>query len=166
MLTISGSASSTVHLRIRSVGAAGDIELPLGANALQARQGVQDFRHTMRGFVLRPQPLPVKCRQSLERWPEVQKATSLSSTAAGLLRDFLKSSSGALNFKKSLCRQGIGFRRCCFRSFASAHCMSAVLRKTTAPYVAVHFRYVCPGEARSSTLHRPVGQRSTARHSP
>lgn len=54
MLTISGSASSTVHLRIRSVGAAGDIELPLGANALQARQGVQDFRHTMRGFVLRP----------------------------------------------------------------------------------------------------------------
>ena len=165
-LTISGSASSTVHLRIRSVGAAGDIELPLGANALQARQGVQDFRHTMRGFVLRPQPLPVKCRQSLERWPEVQKATSLSSTAAGLLRDFLKSSSGALNFKKSLCRQGIGFRRCCFRSFASAHCMSAVLRKTTAPYVAVHFRNVCPGEARSSTLHRPVGQRSAARHSP
>lgn len=74
MLTISGSASSTVHLRIRSVGAAGDIELPLGANALQARQGVQDFRHTMRGFVLRPQPLPVKCRQSLERWPEVQKS--------------------------------------------------------------------------------------------
>lgn len=89
-----------------------------------------------------------------------KRATSLSSTAAGLLRDFLKSSSGALNFKKSLCRQGIGFRRCCFRSFASAHCMSAVLRKTTDPYVAVHFRNVCPGEARSSTLHRPVGQRS------
>ena len=94
-----------------------------------------------------------------------KRATSLSSTAAGLLRDFFKSSSGALNFKKSLRRQGIGFRRCLFRPFASAHCMSAVLRKTTAPYVSVHFRNVCLGEARSSTLHRPVGQRSAARHS-
>ena len=101
----------------------------------------------------------------LERRPEVQRVASLSSTAAGLLRDFFKSSSGALYFKKSLRRQGIGFRRCLFRPFASAHCMSAVLRKTTAPYVSVHFRNVCLGEARSSTLHRPVGQRSAARHS-
>ena len=43
--------------------------------------------------------------------------------------------------------------------------MSAVLRKTTAPIVAAHFRNVCLGEARSSTLHRPFGQRSAARHS-
>ena len=31
--------------------------------------------------------------------------------------------------------------------------------------VTVHFRNVCPGEARSSTLQRPVGHRSAARHS-
>lgn len=31
--------------------------------------------------------------------------------------------------------------------------------------VTVHFRNVCSGEARSSTLHRPDGQRSAARHS-
>ena len=93
------------------------------------------------------------------------RVASLSSAAAGLLRDFLKSSSRALYFKKSLRRQGIGFRRCLFRSFASAHCMSAVLRKTTAPAVTVQFRNVCLGEARSSTLHRPCGQRSAARHS-
>lgn len=37
-----------------------------------------------------------------------ERAASLSSTAAGLLRDFFKSSSRALNFKKSLRRQGIG----------------------------------------------------------
>ena len=40
-----------------------------------------------------------------------ERVAILSSTAAGLLRDFFKSSSGALNFKKSLRRQGIGFRR-------------------------------------------------------
>ena len=39
-------------LRIRSVGAAGDIELPSGANGLQARQGVQDFRREKRGLSL------------------------------------------------------------------------------------------------------------------
>lgn len=97
-----------------------------------------------------------------------KRATSLSSTAAGLLRDFLKSSSGALNFKKSLCRQGIGFRRCCFRSFASAHCMSAVLRKTTEPVGSVHFlnvvreRLVQPRftglSAREARLATPYGQ--------
>ena len=32
-------------------------------------------------------------------------------------------------------------------------------------FVTVHFRNVCLGEARSSTLHRPCGQRSAARHS-
>ncbi len=48
---------------------------------------------------------------SIERRPEVQGVASLSSTAAGILRDFFKSSSGALYFKKSLRRQGIGFRR-------------------------------------------------------
>ena len=36
------------YLRIRYVGAAGDIELPSRANGLQARQGVQDFRRGMR----------------------------------------------------------------------------------------------------------------------
>ena len=48
---------------------------------------------------------------SLERRPEVRGVAILSSTAVGLLRDFFKSSSGALYFKKSLRRQGIGFRR-------------------------------------------------------
>ena len=48
---------------------------------------------------------------SSERRPEVQGVANLSSTAAGLLRDFFKSSSGALYFKKSLRQQGIGFRR-------------------------------------------------------
>lgn len=43
--------------------------------------------------------------------------------------------------------------------------MSAVLRKTTEPVGSVHFRNVCLGEARSSTLHRPCGQRRAARHS-
>ena len=52
------------YLRIRSVGAAGDIELPSGANGLQARQGVQDFRRAMRDFVLRHQPFPIKFRLS------------------------------------------------------------------------------------------------------
>ncbi len=46
------------YLRIRSVGAAGDIELPSGANGLQARQGVQDFRRAVRGFILRHQLFP------------------------------------------------------------------------------------------------------------
>ena len=104
-------------------------------------------------------PCPLK-----DCWKSERDA-SLSSTAADLLRDFFKSSSGALNFKKSLRRQGIGYRRCCFRPFASAHCMSAVLRKTTEPVGSVHFRNVCLGEARPSTLHRPYGQRSAARHS-
>lgn len=44
--------------RIRSVGAAGDIELPSGANALQARQGVQNFRSDMRGKSLQFQYCP------------------------------------------------------------------------------------------------------------
>ena len=43
-----------------------------------------------------------------------ERVASLSSAAAGLLRDFFMSSSGALYFKKSLRRQGIGFRRCLF----------------------------------------------------
>ena len=43
-----------------------------------------------------------------------KRVASLSSAAAGLLRDFFKSSSEALNFKESLRRQGIGFRRCFF----------------------------------------------------
>lgn len=97
-----------------------------------------------------------------------KRATSLSSTAAGLLRDFLKSSSGALNFKKSLCRQGIGFRRFLFRSFASAHWMTAVLRKTTAPTSAstsamsvwerlVHPRFTGLA-AREARLATPYGQ--------
>ncbi len=43
-----------------------------------------------------------------------ERVASLSSAAAGLLRDCFKSSSGALYFKKSLRRQGIGFRRCLF----------------------------------------------------
>ena len=43
-----------------------------------------------------------------------ERVASLSSTAAGLLREFFKSSSGALNFKESLRRQGIGFRRWLF----------------------------------------------------
>ena len=64
MLTVSLSASSTFSLRIRSVGSAGDIELPSGANALQARQGVQDFRRGVRGDALQLQPFPVKIRLS------------------------------------------------------------------------------------------------------
>ena len=73
------------------------------------------------------------CPCTLKDGRKSKRVASLSSAAAGLLRDFFKSSSGALNFKKSLRRQGIGFRRCLFRSFASAHWMSAVLRKATAP---------------------------------
>lgn len=97
-----------------------------------------------------------------------ESSASLSSTAAGLLRDFFKSSSGALNFKKSLRRQGIGFRRCLFRSFASAHYMSAVLRKTTAPTspstsaMSVRERLVHPCftglAAREARLATPCGQ--------
>lgn len=104
----------------------------------------------------------------LERRPEVQRVASLSSTAAGLLRDFFKSSSGALNFKKSLRRQGIGFRRCRFRSFAYAHCISAVLQKTTIPAspstsaMSVRERLVHPRftglAAREARLATPYGQ--------
>ncbi len=103
----------------------------------------------------------IDCRKS-------ERVASLSSTAAGLLRDFFKPSSGALNFKKSLRRQGIGYRRYLFRPFASAHWMSSVLRKTTAPYVAVHFlnvvreRLVPPRftglSAREARLATPYGQ--------
>lgn len=52
------------YLRIRSVGAAGDDELPSRANGLQARQGVQDFLRGMRKDVLRFQPFSVKSRLS------------------------------------------------------------------------------------------------------
>ena len=52
------------HLRIRSVEAAGDIELPSRANGLQTRQGVQDFWRDVRGDLLRLQPFPVKIRLS------------------------------------------------------------------------------------------------------
>jgi len=48
---------------------------------------------------------------SLKDGRKSERVASLSSTAAGLLRDSFKSSSGALYFKKSLRRQGIGFRR-------------------------------------------------------
>lgn len=51
-------------LRIRSVGAAGDDELPSRVNGLQARQGVQDFLRGMRKDVLRFQPFSVKSRLS------------------------------------------------------------------------------------------------------
>lgn len=50
--------------RIRYIEAAGNIVLPSGANGLQARQGVQDFRRGMRGDVLRLQPFPIKSRLS------------------------------------------------------------------------------------------------------
>ena len=53
-----------LSLRIRSVGAAGDIELPSRANGLQARQGVQDFRRGMWRLIFRLQPFPVKIRSS------------------------------------------------------------------------------------------------------
>ena len=109
--------------------------------------------------IVRTQPL------SLDLRPEVRGVASLSSAVAGLLRDFFKFSSGALNFKKSLRRQGIGFRRCFFRSFASAHSMSAVLRKTTEPIGSVHFRNVYFGRGTDSImlmLHcvrtRPAGK--------
>ena len=55
--------------------------------------------------IVRTLPYPLKDGRKSER------VASLSSAAAGLLRDFFKSSSGALNFKESLRRQGIGFRR-------------------------------------------------------
>ena len=93
-----------------------------------------------------------------------ERVASLSSTAAGLLRDSFKSSSGALNFKKSLRRQGIGFRRCFFQSFASAHSMSAVLRKTTEPVGSVHFRNVYLG--RGSFIHASQALRPEKRGSP
>lgn len=93
-----------------------------------------------------------------------ERVASLSSTAAGLLRDSFKSSSGALNFKESLRRQGIGFRRCFFQSFASAHSMSAVLRKTTEPVGSVHFRNVYLG--RGSFIHASQALRPEKRGSP
>ena len=104
-----------------------------------------------------------------------ESVASLSSAAAGLLRDFFKSSSRALYFNKSLRRQGIGFRRCLFISFASAHCMSAVLRKTTAPSspstsaMSVRERLVHPCftglAAREARLATPYGQDRHGLHS-
>ena len=87
-------------LRIRSVGAAGDIELPSRANGLQARQGVQDFRRKIRWLspninLFRQIPFV-----SLIDGRKSERVASLSNTAVGLLRDFFKSSSKALNFKK------------------------------------------------------------------
>lgn len=99
-------------LRIRSVEAAGDIELPSRANGLQARQGVQDSRREVQSRVLQLHLVRKIHHHPLKDCRKSERVASLSSTAAGLLRDFFKSSSRALNFKKSLRRQGISFRRC------------------------------------------------------
>ena len=104
-------------------------------------------------------PYPLKDGRKSER------VASLSSTAAGLLRDFFKSSSEALYFKKSLRRQGIGFRRYFFLIVRIRSLDVSGIAEDDGSFVTVHFRNVCPGEARSSTLHRPCGQRSAARHS-
>ena len=68
--------------------------------------GVKCVGGLFNSSIVRTQPLSLKDGRKSER------VASLSSAAAGLLRDFFKSSSGALHFKKSLRRQGIGFRRC------------------------------------------------------
>ena len=65
----------------------------------------------------------------------------------------------------SLRRQGIGFRRWFFLIVRIRSLDVSGIAEDDGSFVTVHFCNVCLGEARSSTLHRPCGQRSAARHS-
>lgn len=162
-------------LRIRSVGAAGDIELPSGANGLQARQGVQDSRREVQSRVLQLHLVRKIHHHPLKDCRKSERVASLSSTAAGLLRDFFKSSSRALNFKKSLRRQGISFRRCVIdRSHPLTVCQRYCGRRLSlsAPSTFAMFvweRLVHPRftglTAREARLATPYGQDRHGHHS-
>ncbi len=118
MLSCLVSASSDVGcLAHREPEAAGDSVLPSGANGLQARQEARDFRRRLRGLVScqKVSAQDAVCLSSDGRKSE--RAASLSSEAAGLLRDFFKPSSGALDFKNSLRR--LGKARCALSSSRS-----------------------------------------------
>ncbi len=103
MLSCLVCASSGVGgLVSREPEAAGGSVLPSGANGLQARQEARDFRRRLRGLVScqKVSAQDAVCLSSDGRKSE--RAASLSSEAAGLLRDFFKHSSKALVFKNSL----------------------------------------------------------------
>jgi len=153
-------------LRIRSVGAAGDDELPSRANGLQARQGVQDFLRGMRKDVLRFQPFSVKSRLS-------HSLTAGSPRAPPALAAQLR----AFSVIPSSLRAELSTSRNHSVGKVSAEPIFLLIVRIRSLYVSgiaeddgscvtVHFRNVCLGEARLSTLHRPCGQRSAARHSP
>ena len=85
-------------LRIRSVEAAGDIELPSRTNGLQARQGVQDFRRDVRGGSLSISalsvihPYPSKDGRKSEESPAIAAQLRAFSVISSSLRAELSTS--------------------------------------------------------------------------
>lgn len=152
-------------LRIRSVEAAGDIELPSRANGLQARQGVQDFRRGMRRVVLQHQPFPIKFRLSHSLMAGSPRE---SPALAAQLRAFYVISS-SLRAELSTSRNHYAGKVSAIADVSLTVRIRSLdvsgIAEDDGSCVIVHVRNVCPGEARSSTLHRPCGQRSAARHS-